>query len=158
MMERPKDARSLTTADLAEAGEENRIESDREREARARAFQRPEPAEVGTRDDDARNVERMQNEGGNPEEPPSSLFEPSAVKNLRGRWDSIQTRFVDEPRIAVEEADGLVAATIKDLAESFAKQRAELEHRWTKGNDVSTEDLRLALRRYRSFFQRLLAA
>ena len=64
---------------------------------------------------------------------------------------------MDEPRHSVEEADGLVAQTIKRLAESFAGARTNLEGPWTRGGDVSTEDLRVALQRYRSFFDRLLA-
>ena len=76
---------------------------------------------------------------------------------LRARWDSIQVGFVDEPRKAVEEADALVSATIARLAEMFAAERQKLEHQWDRSEAVSTEDLRLALRRYRSFFARLLA-
>jgi hypothetical protein len=69
----------------------------------------------------------------------------------------VQSGFVDEPRHAVEQADGLVAETIKRLAEVFAEERSQLETQWSRGEDVSTEDLRLALRRYRSFFDRLLS-
>jgi len=65
--------------------------------------------------------------------------------------------FVDEPRRAVEQADNLVAVTMKRLAEMFAEERARLEGQWDRGDNVSTEDLRLALRRYRSFFGRLLS-
>ncbi|MCU1338336.1 MAG: hypothetical protein JWO19_3917 [Bryobacterales bacterium] len=64
---------------------------------------------------------------------------------------------MDEPRHAVEKADELVASVIKRLAEVFAEERGKLEAAWGKGNDVSTEDLRQALRRYRSFFDRLLS-
>jgi hypothetical protein len=64
---------------------------------------------------------------------------------------------VDEPRRAVEQADNLVAGTMKRLAEVFAEERGKLEGQWDKGENVSTEDLRLALRRYRSFFSRLLS-
>jgi hypothetical protein len=64
---------------------------------------------------------------------------------------------VDSPREAVQKADELVATVIKRLAEVFADERAKMEADWTKGNDVSTEDLRQALRRYRSFFDRLLS-
>jgi hypothetical protein len=85
------------------------------------------------------------------------LFSTNETSELRGRWDNIQTGFVDEPRKAVEEADGLVAAAMKRLAEIFAQERAGLEGQWTRGGDVSTEDLRQALRRYRSFFTRLLS-
>ena len=63
-----------------------------------------------------------------------------------------------EPRKAVEQADGLVASAMKRLAEVFAEERSKLEQQWDRGDSVSTEDLRLALRRYRSFFERLLAA
>lgn len=73
------------------------------------------------------------------------------------RWEVIQTRFVDEPRGAVEDADGLVANLMQQLAEGFAKERERLEAQWDRGEDISTEDLRVALQRYRSFFQRLLS-
>jgi hypothetical protein len=86
------------------------------------------------------------------------VFSPEEVNELRPMWIAIQTKFIDEPRQSVQEADGLVASTIQRLAESFAKERAKLESQWGKGGDVSTEDLRLALRRYRSFFDRLLSA
>jgi len=85
------------------------------------------------------------------------LLSANETSELRGRWDAIQAGFVDEPRKAVEDADGLVAAAMKRLAEMFADERARLEGQWDRGDDVSTEDLRLALRRYRSFFDRLLA-
>ena len=78
--------------------------------------------------------------------------------DLRGRWEDIQTRFVDDPRRAVEDADALVAGVMKSLAEGFAQAREQLEGQWSRGEDVSTEDLRVALQRYRSFFQRLLSA
>jgi len=86
------------------------------------------------------------------------VFPTQEAQELRGRWDNIQAGFVDEPRRAVEEADELVAQTMKRLAESFAEERARLEGQWDRGDDVSTEDLRIALRRYRAFFGRLLSA
>ena len=76
---------------------------------------------------------------------------------MRTRWETIQTGFVDDPQISVRQADELVATAVKKLAESFAQERAKLEQEWSKGNDVSTEDLRQALRRYRAFFHRLLS-
>jgi hypothetical protein len=85
------------------------------------------------------------------------LFSPDEAKDLRTRWDAIQVEFVDEPRQSVEQADSLVASTIKRLAEVFADERQKLESQWGRGENVSTEDLRLALRRYRSFFGRLLS-
>jgi hypothetical protein len=85
------------------------------------------------------------------------LLPAEESENLRQRWSSIQGSFVDAPREAVQHADELVATTIHRLAEVFAGERAKLEANWTKGNEVSTEDLRQALRRYRSFFDRLLS-
>jgi hypothetical protein len=91
------------------------------------------------------------------EEERTVLFASDEAKNLRTRWDSIQVGFVDEPRKAVQEADALVSATIKRLSEMFAAERQNLEQQWDRNENVSTEDFRVALRRYRSFFSRLLA-
>jgi hypothetical protein len=85
------------------------------------------------------------------------LFPDDELHNFRARWDQVQTSFVDEPRQAVEQADSLVANAVKRIAEQFAAERSRLEDQWSKGDNVSTEDLRQALRRYRSFFDRLLA-
>ena len=85
------------------------------------------------------------------------LFSSSEANDLRARWDDIQVGFVDEPRRAVEQADKLVAGTMKRLAEIFADERTKLEAQWDQGANVSTEELRLGLRRYRSFFSRLLS-
>ncbi len=85
------------------------------------------------------------------------LFPANESENFRSRWQDIQGSFVDEPRRAVEQADQLVATVVKRLAEVFAGERNALEHEWSQGQDVSTEDLRQALRRYRSFFDRLLS-
>jgi len=85
------------------------------------------------------------------------LFSGNEANALRAKWDAVQVAFVDAPRDAVEHADNLVAETMKRLAEVFAAERTKLEAQWNKGEDVSTEDLRLALRRYRSFFSRLLS-
>ena len=85
------------------------------------------------------------------------LFSQEEAGNLRTKWDAIQVGFVDEPRRAVVDADSLVAMAMKRLAEQFAEERSRLEGQWGRGGDVSTEDLRVALRRYRSFFGRLLS-
>lgn len=85
------------------------------------------------------------------------LFGPAEAEGFKTRWSAIQTGFVDEPRKAVEEADTLVAEVMKRLAEVFAQERTELERQWDRGDQISTEDLRIALRHYRSFFARLLA-
>jgi hypothetical protein len=88
---------------------------------------------------------------------PAPLFANEEAGGYRSRWSAIQTGFVDEPRKAVEEADTLVAEVMKQLAEVFAGERRQLESQWERADQVSTEDLRLAMRRYRSFFERLLA-
>jgi len=90
------------------------------------------------------------------EDRPGPLLPGDFTQDLRGRWDKVQTGFVDEPRAAVQEADELVAQAMKRLAEVFADERKKLEQQWDRGDDVNTEDLRVALRKYRSFFQRLL--
>lgn len=78
------------------------------------------------------------------------------TREFASRWDAIQAGFVDEPRRAVEEADALVARVIQRLADSFSSERSRLEAQWSRGDQVGTEDLRVALRRYRSFFNQLL--
>jgi hypothetical protein len=90
--------------------------------------------------------------------PRASLLEEDELQNITMRWKDIQAEFVDEPEQAVQEADALVAELMQRLAEMFATERAELEKRWAGGQQVNTEDLRQGLRRYRSFFERLLAA
>ena len=85
-----------------------------------------------------------------------ALFPENESKDFHKRWTDIQTAFVDEPRRAVERADELVAQVIKRLADSFARERSGLEGQWGRGDNVSTEDLRVALQRYRAFFDRLL--
>lgn len=85
------------------------------------------------------------------------LFPGAELETLRTRWKEVQTAFVDEPRKAVEQADGLVASAMKRLAEVFSEERSRLEKQWDRGDSVSTEDLRVALQRYRAFFDRLLS-
>ena len=86
-----------------------------------------------------------------------SLLPADMDATFQEGWKDIQTRFVDEPRGAVEDADGLVANLMQQLAEGFAMERERLEAQWGRGEDISTEDLRVALQRYRTFFQRLLS-
>ncbi|HEV7663077.1 MAG TPA: hypothetical protein VGQ62_06040 [Chloroflexota bacterium] len=86
-----------------------------------------------------------------------SLFKGNDGEEFHRRWSDIQASFVDEPRGAVEQADTLVAEVMQRLAQVFAEERRTLEQQWDKGGDADTEELRLALRRYRSFFDRLLA-
>ena len=86
-----------------------------------------------------------------------ALFPASELDDLRRRWNDIQASFVDEPKPSVEKADQLVASVIQKLAQVFTEERSKLESNWSKGGEVSTEDLRQALRRYRSFFDHLLS-
>ena len=85
------------------------------------------------------------------------LFPDDELHTFRTRWNQVQASFVDEPRHAVEQADSLVANVVKRIAEQFSAERATLEDQWGKGDNVSTEDLRQSLKRYRSFFDRLLS-
>lgn len=126
----------MTTADLANAGEA--------RQAEGQAH-----GELQTQEQTA--------QGQGNSEAPAPLLPTEEVSGLRTEWDRIQTGFVDEPRRAVESADALVAQAMKRLAEIFASERAQLEGQWDRGDNVSTEDLRLALQRYRAFFGRLLS-
>ncbi|HEX8026181.1 MAG TPA: hypothetical protein VF484_08250 [Candidatus Limnocylindrales bacterium] len=87
----------------------------------------------------------------------TALFDRDASQGYKDRWLVIQTEFVDNPKAAVEKAEGLVGEVMQALTDSFARQRRELESGLARGDDASTEDLRQSIRRYRSFFNRLLA-
>ena len=84
------------------------------------------------------------------------LFEEDAARKFRSRWLAIQSKFVDDPGDSVKQADDLVADVIKNVTMNFANQRVSLEKQWNGGDNTSTEDLRIALKQYRSFFDRLL--
>ncbi len=85
------------------------------------------------------------------------LFADDELAGLRARWDSVQAAFVDDPKECVHKADALVSDLVEQLTKSFAETRSRLEGHWARGEDASTEDLRLALKRYRDFFDRLLS-
>jgi hypothetical protein len=148
----------LTTADLAQGKRPvasqvaSPVASPVASEDRARAFavERPVAEQVPS------TVLDAPSEAGNAEDS-TSLIPNDELDGLRKRWTEVQAGFVDEPRRAVEQADGLVASAMKRLAEVFAEERSRLEKQWDRGDSVSTEDLRVALQRYRSFFQRLLS-
>jgi hypothetical protein len=84
------------------------------------------------------------------------LFEEDAARKFRSRWLAIQSKFVDDPSDSVKQADDLVADVIKNVTMNFANRRVSLEKQWNGGDNTSTEDLRIALKQYRSFFDRLL--
>lgn len=96
-------------------------------------------------------------DGASDDDRPTALFAEQEASGYRTRWLEVQTEFVDDPRRAVQRADALVAELMQQLAETFASERSVLEQQWDRGGEVSTEDLRLSLRRYRSFFDRLLS-
>lgn len=156
---------TLTTADIAGRS------APTPRQARAEAYRGPVPV-PGRTDRIAPESEAVQapstvredrqlapstTESNAPTASDAPLFPDDELHNFRARWDQVQTSFVDEPRRAVEQADGLVANVIQRIAEQFSNERSGLEERWSKGEDVNTEDLRQALRQYRSFFDRLLS-
>jgi hypothetical protein len=127
---------------------------------------------ASTPDDDDRTTDRREETGDESREgavatadqpherddDDAALLPQEKGTEFQGRWESIQTTFVDDPRDAVENADALVAELMQQLADGFARERERLEGQWSRGEDVSTEDLRVVLQRYRSFFRRLLSA
>jgi hypothetical protein len=86
----------------------------------------------------------------------AALLNHEESEHFRTRWNDIQGKFVDEPRDAVQQADALVKEVIEQITQMFAKEHSSLEGQWKQGNNVSTEELRKALQRYRSFFNRLV--
>jgi hypothetical protein len=114
---------------------------------------------VGQHDTDAERPLARDDSGDRGDaEPLDALLPTDRTESYRSRWHDLQPRFVDDPRDTVAGADALVAELMQELASGFNDERTRLEERWSRGDDVSTEDLRVALQRYRSFFERLLAA
>jgi hypothetical protein len=104
---------------------------------------------------DARSEQSIDDIDSPTDEP---LFADGTLSRLRSRWDDVQAAFVDDPKDCVQKADALVAQVVEQLTRGFSDARARLEDQWARGEEASTEDLRLALKRYRDFFQRLLSA
>lgn len=123
-------------------------------EVRGRGLDEDDAAEAGTEEVDTTSAPGTDAV----DEAHEPLLPPAEMDDLRRRWDDVQFTFVDEPREAVSRADAMVGDLAQRLITSFAAEREQLESQWTSGDDVSTEELRVALRRYRSFFERLLAA
>jgi hypothetical protein len=113
-----------------------------------------EPAAAG-REAPAKMTQGSRAESESPTD--RSLFADDELAGLRARWDNVQAGFVDDPKECVHKADGLVSDVVGRLADGFTEARSRLEDQWARGEEASTEDLRLALRRYRDFFDRLLA-
>jgi hypothetical protein len=137
----PEPGRPLRTADLAAAGNPRTARDEAPDESDG---QNPLPAPA--RQNNAPESERLE-----------PLFPHDTADRYRNRWAQVQSGFVDDPRRAVAEGDELVAEVMKTLAESFAHERGRLEEELTRTGEASTETLRLGLRRYRSFFERLLS-
>jgi hypothetical protein len=129
-----EDERHLTTADIAAGPESDDADA------------------AIDRDDQARRTTATADPAAEP------LFDDGDLDRYRSRWMDVQGRFVDEPQASVQQADELVAELMQSLASQFSESRNRLEQQWSSNEDVSTEDLRQALMRYRSFFERLLAA
>ena len=167
MAELKRKDEQLTTADLAGHNPEPDVMQRAQDPAKPKPVQ-SEAAELrdaGVANEDRRipvptpiDVRRTGELRDQPANASTELFSQSDQRDLRDRWSDVQTGFVDEPRKAVQEADNLVASVMKRLAEGFANERSTLEKQWDSGDNVSTEDLRVALQRYRSFFDRLLNA
>jgi hypothetical protein len=147
MMKQRADEKQLTTADMAAAAADNGPKDEAGKQSAPRP-ERDEPSPAAPPDGNPNTTSMAE---------AVALLSIDEANDLRTRWTDVQTGFVDEPRQAVEQADRLVADTMQRLAQSFADERKQLERQWSGGRDVSTEDLRLALRRYRSFFDRLLS-
>ncbi|MFF2144736.1 hypothetical protein [Kitasatospora sp. NPDC058190] len=176
------DEERLTTEDLARSPETEKEPVGQDRQETETAEERPVyPGEAtgGLAEEEAGRAEKGEpesresaDEGGTPREqetaeqpsePPRGageepLFAPEDEHELRSRWQEIQSKFVDDPQEAVRSADVLVADLMQRLAASFSGHKRGLEQQWNRGGEVQTEDLRLALQQYRSFFNRLLSS
>lgn len=151
-----KDER-LTTADVARAGEDMRGRSDERIVDREGAIAADAGVDIAASARQGRAQSSADRVAPAAVERNTPLFVQKEADGLRAQWNEIQAGFVDQPRSAVERADTLVADVMKRLADSFARERDNLDRQWDHGDNVTTEDLRLALQRYRSFFDRLLS-
>ncbi len=85
------------------------------------------------------------------------LFADDYLAELCARWAAVQAAFVDDPKDCVQKVDVLVSDLVDQLTTGFTNARSRLEEQWGRGEEASTEDLRVALMHYREFFERLLA-
>ncbi len=145
----------MSTSDIAAAGNHPEQEASRQHRETVTSLG---SGRAGGRPEMADNRASMQTTAAKAEEEEVILLSEDFLTTHRQKWTDIQSRFVDDPRMAVQEADGLVAEVIHELATKFSEQSKKLESKWQSGGDVSTEDLRVALRMYRAFFQRLMSA
>jgi len=136
--------RRLSTADLAGTRQADNVDT-------------AEMAAMKNRGADTQPAPAGSMPGNGQDSRPAPLLAAHEAEDMRSRWSAIQIGFVDDPRHSVEMADSLVAEMMQRLAQVFATQHSQLEGQWSRGQDVSTEYLRVALRHYRSFFDRLLS-
>jgi hypothetical protein len=118
---------------------------------------KPDSEKFNTAKSDSEKFKKIGRGDGNGDADLEPLFAGDVERDFRTRWRDIQSGFVDEPRPAVEKADQLVAELMQRLAQSFSEQRKNLENQWEASEKISTEELRVALTRYRSFFERLVS-
>ncbi len=153
---------NLTTADLADPTSSSDVENEGEERVDEASQMNDEgseePTETEVEETNPASMESTQDQEAGGDSERTALLPGDQSSEFQDRWESLQTGFVDEPRRAVEDADALVAELMQRLASSFSDERSSLEEQWDRGDDVSTEDLRIALQRYRSFFVRLLSA
>lgn len=171
--------RPLSTADLASAGRRSDARTDAgepSAEEQLRTSQAEGDIETPRTDTDlgapdrppvratrsreearSRAEARSSEEGRSREEALVALFTPELMESYRSKWTSIQSSFVDDPKQAVRSGDELVAQVMSNLANSFAEERHKVEAQLDETGEGSTENLRIAFRRYRSFFERLLS-
>lgn len=135
---------------------ENEKQMDRDQVDRGEERLRDEQIAEGQVVDEGTETNRPVADSTTREEDFAPLFEDNEAEKFRTHWLEIQSRFVDDPTVAVKEADDLVADVIKNITRTFSDKRLGLENQWKRGDKVSTEDLRVAMKSYRSFFNRLL--
>jgi hypothetical protein len=138
------DTRATDVSDTEQSGSSaaERLGGPTERERRQA---RPSRAEAGA-DDQVAAAGRER----------ATLMALERAEAYNSRWNELKGEFVDEPRRAVRGANELVGQVLDELEELFRRQRSALEQ-GLDSEQTSTEDLRLALGRYRSFFDRLLS-
>ncbi|MET8081327.1 hypothetical protein [Streptomyces sp. NPDC005303] len=155
-------ASGLSTDDLAQPRDTSTRESAASTPAEVPTFPGEstntpnKPVEDETAGADTGRQHQATDSGARAEDAAPQLLTPEDEEAFRTRWQEVQNEFVDDPRDAVHTADALVADVMQKLAATFADHKQELEGQWNRGEQANTEDLRLALRHYRSFFNRLL--
>ncbi|MEV7561393.1 hypothetical protein [Streptomyces sp. NPDC089795] len=147
----------LTTEDIANpaaasAAPDARLDDER----RVPTYPGEATADPRGYDDTDTREDATRYEGEQPSAADEPLLAGEEAEGYRRSWREIQSRFVDDPREAVKSADALVAEVMQTLARTFSSRKQGLEGQWDQGDQVATEELRLALQQYRSFFDRLL--